>query len=243
LINIERAPCPPLLKEATVDQTRFNHKEVVAVLWHMQHRKCCYCEMPIPDEGHLKAVEHFRPKSIFRNLKNAWSNLLLACAQCNGKKSDLFPVILSDEDGEAKVVCTKKKTSAPAALIDPSHTDPEAHLDYEFDVPMEDRTFGLIKAKDGSILGRTTIEVIGLTGSFYQSQRENRMLEVILAHHINLLRALKAGDEDRMRAGKDSFEQLMSARNKMAGLARAYARYKKLDDPPIFLTIPGCQPP
>lgn len=56
----------------------------------MQHGKCCYCEQKIPKEGHQKAVEHFKPKSIFKYFINDWDNLLLACPQCNGKKSDKF---------------------------------------------------------------------------------------------------------------------------------------------------------
>ncbi len=96
MIKIRRTPCPAILLGKTPEGTHYNKTEVVSALWAMQHGKCCYCERRLPETGHLKAVEHFRPKSVFPELRNEWRNLLLACSQCNGQKADKFPEIPSD---------------------------------------------------------------------------------------------------------------------------------------------------
>ena len=47
------------------------------------HYLCAYCEELCKGE-----VEHFRPKSLYPWLVYHWSNWLLACRNCNGKKLD-----------------------------------------------------------------------------------------------------------------------------------------------------------
>lgn len=53
---------------------------------------CSYCERPI---SHSIAVEHIRPKKEHPNLAVIWSNLLLACTNCNSIKNDI-DVVLQD---------------------------------------------------------------------------------------------------------------------------------------------------
>src|SRR5258708_29176396 len=132
MIRIKRAECPPILLAARKHSDRFRNNKVVRALWVMQRNKCCYCEQLIPVEGHSKAVEHFRPQSIFKYSRNAWRNLLLACSQCNGKKSDKFPIMLTNDENELKVIYLKRQGTGEPALMDPSHrtTNPEKHLDY-----------------------------------------------------------------------------------------------------------------
>lgn len=48
---------------------------------------CSYCEDQITVG---LAVEHILPRKHFPALKTKWENLLLACAKCNGKKSDNY---------------------------------------------------------------------------------------------------------------------------------------------------------
>jgi 5-methylcytosine-specific restriction endonuclease McrA len=65
--------------------------------------KCAYCETD--SSGSSLQVEHFRGKD--KNIRNTkdtkdrhayywlayeWSNLLLICSDCNGAKSDYFPL-------------------------------------------------------------------------------------------------------------------------------------------------------
>lgn len=44
---------------------------------------CSYCERSIEHQG---TIEHVLPKSIYPNLECDWSNLLLACVNCNSTK-------------------------------------------------------------------------------------------------------------------------------------------------------------
>ena len=52
-------------------------------------RFCSYCERTIPVN---LAVEHKRPKRKYPELEHAWSNLLLACGNCNSCKGEREPV-------------------------------------------------------------------------------------------------------------------------------------------------------
>ena len=158
MIGIQRAPKPAVLDVAVSRKTLCNKKEVVETLWEMQHKKCCYCEQHLPEEGHLKAVEHFRPKSVFKDLINRWENLLLSCPQCNGKKRERFPVF-SNKSGKSEIVYVSEPTDETPAVIEPAAIDPEEHIDFDFSGIETDDAFGIIMEKNGSILGRTTIEL------------------------------------------------------------------------------------
>ncbi|MCH7572889.1 MAG: HNH endonuclease, partial [Planctomycetes bacterium] len=57
----------------------------------MQHEKCCYCEVKLGPCGYEKTVDHYRPQIHFSEQNNRWTNLLLACWSCNGKKGTNFP--------------------------------------------------------------------------------------------------------------------------------------------------------
>ncbi len=169
MISINRDDCPEKLAGGSSAQDRYAHREVVRTLHLMQHGKCCYCELEISDEGHGKAVEHFAPKAVFEGRRNDWENLLLACAQCNGKKSDDFPVeMLTDELDEPKVVYLANPESGTPLVINPSNPsiDPEAHLDFVLD-EKNDLHHGLIHSKDNSNMGRVTIDVLGLDRPYY----------------------------------------------------------------------------
>jgi hypothetical protein len=47
--------------------------------------RCMFCEDSVGT-----AIEHFLPKALFPSKALTWENYLLACARCNGKKSDSF---------------------------------------------------------------------------------------------------------------------------------------------------------
>lgn len=225
MIRIQRTDCPAVLVGKTSDGTHYNKAEVVAALWKMQHGKCCYCERSLPEQGHLKAVEHFKPKSIFPVLRNEWSNLLLACSQCNGHKGNQFPV--------------NANTGLPA-ILDPSDPaiDPEDHLDFDFD-PIEWMDgFAVIMAKGGSDLGQETIRTVRLDDIFYTRLRKKKHRRVINVSYLSLIEAIEGGDPDEIAAQRASFELLMAPNKPHAALARAFARFKKLDEPPVAVRIP-----
>ncbi len=230
MIKINRAECPDALKDSPSEGTHYNKEQVVKPLWKMQHEKCCYCEMKIPEKGHLKAVEHFHPKSVFKGLKNDWLNLLLACAQCNGKKSDKFPVELTDASSETKVVYIKSESGGEPQIIDPSdpNIDPEEHID--FIVEDSDDDLGLIKEKNNSRLGHFTIEVIGLDNYFYTKERRYFYINILAPHHLSLLQARDQNEDDSLEQYTQKFKMLMSAKGKLAAFARAFAKHKKLHE-------------
>lgn len=229
MIKIKRSSCPEVLKGSPSRGKKYRRTSVVRALWRMQYRKCCYCEQQIPEEGHSKAVEHFRPKSIYKDRKNDWKNLLLACPQCNGEKSNKFPVMLTRNSKEVKVLYTSTTQSgAIPAIINPSNEkiDPEAHIGFIVDINKPEE-YGLTKKE--TKIGRTTVEVIGLDDIFYTRKRRTFCAN-LWKSHVNLLSTQNLGNEQGLEVEKRCFRQYMSATNEFSGFARAYAKFYKLDE-------------
>ena len=239
MIRIIRSSCPTVLRGARADSDRYRHPDVVRELWEMQHEKCCYCECKIPGAGHAKAVEHFAPKSVFTSQRNHWPNLLLACAQCNGKKSDKYPVMLTANIHEEKIVYVKKPTKDSPAVIDPSGLiNPEGHLDYRLE--MKDGSLaGQIFPRGGSVLGKTTISVTGIGEAYFHKQRREHV-RMLWRAFTSLHEAIDTGDESRINIAKSEIENLISNGSKFAGLAREFARKMRLDTA-YGITIPSIQ--
>lgn len=241
MIRIRRSECPSVLKNTPTTGTHYNKGSVVKALWEMQHHKCCYCEQEIPPEGHLKAVEHFRPKAVYKGRRNDWRNLLLACAQCNGKKSDNFPTMLTDAKDGPKVLYLDTSSEAIPLLIDPcnSDIDPEEHITFIVDDTRIEE-YGLPTERNNSILGRTTINIIGLHKSYYVRKRQSwhRHLKNL---YLNLLEAKDQNDQDQMQIICDRFRQWMSAKKEFAAYTREFARQMRLDRN-FNISIPtGCE--
>lgn len=230
MIQISRSACPPSLKSTPQHGIHYNKQEVVDALWGMQYGKCCYCEMRIPQEGHSKAVEHFRPQSVFKGLKNDWSNLLLACPQCNGKKSNKFPIELTDESGATKVVYIKRDQHGSALIIDPSEPDlnPEEHIG--FIVVDDEEEHGICHAKNSSNEGSITIQEIGLDRSFYTKQRREYYTQVLVPAYLNLLSAKDSNDAERLEVHRLTFNDMLCPSSKFSAFARAFARCKRVDE-------------
>jgi uncharacterized protein (TIGR02646 family) len=74
----KRPDQPDELKEA------YNHDGVCKQLLADQKDKCYLCEMKVVTNYE---VEHFIPQKVAPHLEKEWSNLLVACRYCNGKKS------------------------------------------------------------------------------------------------------------------------------------------------------------
>lgn len=231
MIRIRRTRCPNSL--AQKKPGRYNSEEIVAALFEMQSGKCCYCERVIPDEGHAKAVEHFRPKSIFSGLAREWGNLLLVCAQCNGKKSNKFPIELTSNRGEPKIVFVESESEkGEAILIDPSDpdgVDPEEHL--EFKTNDAELDWGLVSERDKSARGRTTIDVTGIDSTYYVGMRRRHLVDLSV-RYLRVLEAAeqaqRSGDTSRVR---DSLDLLLSSTEQsaeFAALSREFVRRKKI---------------
>ena len=234
MIRIERSSCPAVLKNAAADSNSYRHHKVVSALWKMQSEKCCYCERYIPEKGHAKAVEHFAPKSAFEARRNHWPNLLLACAQCNGKKSDEFPVMLTNNPDEIKLIYVKKTNrkeigEKSPALIDPtSETNPEAHLTYRVDLPDAECLVGQMYPRNGSPQGKATITVIGLDQVFFLRLRKIHF-RTLVTMYFALEEASEQGNQNRIQAILERFDNLISRAGEFAGLSREFARKYGLD--------------
>ena len=194
----------------------------------MQHGKCAYCEEYIPSEGHIKAVEHFRPQAIFKGQVNDWKNLLLACVQCNGRKSNKFPIDLTNNNGEVKVVYIDKDEGNPGLLINPSNPeiDPEDHLAFSTDYREKD--YGLVISKDHSLRGKETIAVLGLD-SEYNTKKHRERIQLMKTLLLILLMARDQEERESEQDLKNYFQSMLSAKASFAGVARDFAKEHRLD--------------
>ncbi len=230
LIHIPRTNRPPFLQRSKAKKA-YRDQRVVSELWKMQQHKCCYCESLIPEKGHAKAVEHFRPQALFPSKRNEWKNLLLACAQCNGLKSDEFPVVVLGCDDTVKVVQARQEDSGRPAILDPCDTDidPEKHLDFVLE--LTDDFCGLIRARNvkgkKSNLGQKTIDIIGLFDDYYRGKYA-AFIRCMYRETTRLLDARDTRNAQGLTESRRQFEQWMSAGNESAGVARAFVRSKGL---------------
>lgn len=230
MIMIKRTGCPAFLRQST-SINAYRDERVVQKLWKMQNEKCCYCEVKIPEEGHGKAVDHWGPTSIFKGKRNNWNNLLLACPHCNGAKADQFPVTIMGDTDTPRVLYLRTPNGGDPAIIDPSdgETDPEEYIDFELDMSKEE--MGLAKAKkrtDSDVRGKTTISVIGLYRDHYRKMHATHIRDMVI--YLCLIgKAKQDGNEEEVRQCMIQFRIWVSARHKYAAVARAFARYYRMD--------------
>lgn len=112
----------------------------------VQHDKCAYCECDF-SAGYPGAVEHYRPKTEWRELKMTsggqvptfergkshkpgywwlafdYDNYVYSCGSCNGAKANYFPV----EGYRPKLREGSHNTEAPR-LLNPYVDDPDGHF-------------------------------------------------------------------------------------------------------------------
>ncbi|MBO4227940.1 HNH endonuclease [Bradyrhizobium neotropicale] len=76
-------------KQNPTKKYRYRHPEIKAALKQETADKCVYCESKI---GHNTPgdVEHMTPSSVDASLHFVWSNLTIACTECNRRKNDYF---------------------------------------------------------------------------------------------------------------------------------------------------------
>lgn len=111
--------------------------------------RCMYCE-----DGHGTEIDHFYPKAPFPEKAFVWTNLLLACSECNSNyKRSACP-----ED-----------SSGTRTLLDPTVDDPRDHLLFSFSTgeydPIDEK-------------GRRSIEVFGLNRQVCSGGRLNVLTAV-----------------------------------------------------------------
>lgn len=138
---------------------KYKHTEIKQTLKIMCNEKCAYCESQLSHiaYGH---IEHFRPYSKYANLCFEWTNLLLSCEICNGKrfKSDKFPFTLVNEP-----------------MIDPSLDDPNDHFEFLID-PATNLCFVVNTTPRGEI----TEECLGLNRDDLVNYRSSYIKKLIV---------------------------------------------------------------
>ncbi len=127
------------VKKFDFDRTIYANPTVKQALNHAQHKKCCFCEVLIGQDGD---VEHFRPKAATRQapgkplqypgyywLAYEWSNLYLACPGCNQRhKKNLFPL----QNPADRATDHKQNLDREQPLfIDPGKENPEDFIAFD----------------------------------------------------------------------------------------------------------------
>lgn len=202
------------------DRTIYAHRSVREALAVAQHGKCCFCERKIEDAD----VEHFRPKSAFRQARNApleqpgyywlaytWSNLYLACRPCNQRnKQSLFPLLDPDARVRSHHDAERLEQELPM-FIDPGCENPEQRIGFRDGEPYP---------IDDDARARATIQALELGRTFLMEQRSAwfQMLDLLfreltegeLREDIASLLAARTRDEAEFTAVTRSFlrEQL-----------------------------------
>jgi uncharacterized protein (TIGR02646 family) len=217
MILIKRDECPPSLTKPDEDFVEADYKkeDVKASLLRMQHGKCCYCERKIhklPDRE--REVEHYFPRSSYKDasghiqwhLANKWTNLLYACAACNGVKGGKYPI---------------NRTTGDIKIINPSSLDldPEDHIDFILDdiVPGHN-------GKGSSIIGKSTIEELQFEDRT-DLEKEFRKIRLVLeGAFMELVEAIENEDAAQAESSKRNLEVYMSAHASFAAFIRRFIR-------------------
>lgn len=72
--------------------TEYNREDVKKQLLADQYEKCYICERKLITDCQ---IEHFKSQKEYPHLKTEWTNLLLSCNYCNGKKSNKYDGLLN----------------------------------------------------------------------------------------------------------------------------------------------------
>jgi uncharacterized protein (TIGR02646 family) len=153
----------------------YNRDGVKEKLVDKYAHKCAYCEKTVTK---YDDIEHFRPKAeVTEDIPHGgyywlgfiWSNFLVACNECNrtGAKGNKFPVTgtritvpyidFANPKSIAdffKICHIEALESEERLLLHPVLDNPDDHLEFEAN--------GGVKPKNGSSMGRNSIEVYGL---------------------------------------------------------------------------------
>ena len=217
MIRINRGSAPQALSTSKSPR-RFACRSVVSDLHAMQHGKCCYCEQRIAGATLGKHVEHYRPQSLFPCLRNNWRNLLLSCADCNGAKSNRFPVTFL----------------ASPLILDPSDPklNPEDHIEFNVgrDQLLKRKVFA--RARISSLEGQYTIKLTRLNRTYLLQNRGER-LDHIWCYYIALLTETArlsngSGCKHKLNRAKQRLREFAHPTSNYAGVARSFARVRQL---------------
>ncbi|UJB68323.1 hypothetical protein HRE53_17425 [Acaryochloris sp. 'Moss Beach'] len=200
----------------------YGHKSVKEALIRAQHKKCCFCERLVGDDGD---VEHFRPKSAYIQKKGEklnrpgyywlayeWDNLYLSCSACNQRqKRNLFPLV--DPTTRAHSHTDDINLEDPL-FVNPGIDEPSQHIDFRGEVPYP---------INGSIKGKPTIESLNLNRSILNEARLKH-LQVLKNLHKFIKVSTGSQNQELQNLAVDAQQTLMDAisdRGEFAAATRA----------------------
>lgn len=210
----------------------YRHLSVLVALEELFHRKCAYCETPLPEVGW--DVDHFRPKGAVSErsehpgyywLAYEWSNLYPACEACNRRRLDhptwadreagiaggkLTQFPLEDEAGRALSPEADLGLECPV-LLDPCADTPEAHLLYT--------PHGEIEPAPDDPRAEATIDIFHLRRRRLRDRRKQHLdLVVLLIKRWLQIRNLHPKEAESFK--KDLEEKIFADSAPFAGAAR-----------------------
>ncbi len=197
----------------------YGAKSVKNALKKAQYDKCCFCEAKVTHVTYGD-VEHFRPKGGFRQkdgdplgrpgyywLAYKWENLFFSCQICNQRyKKNFFP--LRDSSGRARSHHDDVAREEPL-FIDPAALDPADYISFREEYPY---------AINGNLLGKTTIDALGLDRETLNERRRDYLQQLKLIHVLASSRLPASADARNFlsRAVGDNGEYAAMARAALA---------------------------
>jgi len=190
----------------------YSEKEVKDLLVKIHHDKCCYCEKKCWSYYDLD-VEHFRPKSGFRQafdqkhdelpgyywLRYDWRNLLLSCAECNRRyKKTFFPLANPTERARSH---HDDVTRERPLFVDPAGQDPRDHIRFVDDLPA-----GITEQ------GRVTIKGTGLRRPGLESERRELLRHIDVRYDFLSLAAAYPDDRETQAKAMEAREFIEAAK-------------------------------
>jgi uncharacterized protein (TIGR02646 family) len=229
---------PGLAKKAFKPQE--DVKERLRIIYN---NKCAYCESQLSLE-----VEHYRPKGGLSGVKNhkgyywvtfEWSNLLYVCSECNRAKQHRFPIAddgvriyLPQSDRRQWDVKSKSFRAEKPFLLNPEIDSPEEYLEFLVN--------GRIKAKNGSMRGKKTIEICKLNRKPLRLYRRKKIIDdlfrriklqiTLLFHILKKQERLEKKDLYRL-AFETIFIEIKEGQGPQKEFSRVYFyMYEKFED-------------
>jgi uncharacterized protein (TIGR02646 family) len=184
-----------------------------------QHKKCCFCERLVGDDGD---VEHFRPKSAYKQpgqklqrpgyywLVYDWDNLYLSCGSCNQRqKKNLFP--LTDPVNRAQLHNNDITVEEPL-FVNPSNEDPGQHIGFRGEVPY---------AMPESIKGKPTIQILKLDRDILNDVRLEHLQKLKLLFQLMAIAIKQPKNQELQDLATDAEKTLRDAISDQAEFAAA----------------------
>lgn len=174
--------------------------------------QCVYCAIHENSFGGIRTfhVEHFRPRSIFADLINVYSNLFYSCPICNTFKSNDWPNEPTED------------YSNPA-YIDPSTTDYNTVFDFEHETGLiEGNTVSAKYIQEKLYLNRPQLINERKINDFMQRANE-------LVTSLNDALALLPDNDDEFPRLSRRAVEVLTTMNELQNQLRTIPRYRIAD--------------